>query len=342
MVNIFLAYSSQARVQYYGAHALAQLRTLGDVRLHHGAAPMTPGDLIAQAKDCQIIIGARVPEVPAEVFEQLPELVAYCRGAVDVRNIDVDAASRNGVLVTQATPGFAGAVSEWIIGAMIDLSRDISRSGNVYKNGLIPEIRMGCELRGATLGVVGYGTIARYLCRIAKAFGMRILVNDPFVQINEVDGIDAIDGIDYCQVSFDTLLAESDHVVCLAVANQANENLFDRDAFTRMKKTAFFINASRGELLDDADLLLALDTGEIAGAAIDVGRAADQMPTLDLARHPLVTATPHIAALTPQAAGHQAMDTVNQARALLAGHIPPGAINAAEAFRVLQWQRLRR
>ncbi|HEY4072609.1 MAG TPA: NAD(P)-dependent oxidoreductase [Herbaspirillum sp.] len=334
MVSIFLAYSPQARIHYYGAHALAQLKTLGDVRLYHGESPITSDDLIALAKDCRIIIASRVPEVPAEVFAQLPELIAYCRGAVDIRNIDVGAASRNGVLVTQATPGFAGSVSEWIIGAMIDLSRDISRSSNAYKNGLAPAIRMGCELRGATLGVVGYGTIARYLCKIANAFGMRILINDPYVQLDEADGIDAIDAVNYRQVSFDALLAESDYVVCLAVANTANENLFHRDVFTKMKKTAFFINASRGELLAEPDLLLALDTGEIAGAAIDVGRAADQMPSPKLAMHPLISATPHIAGLTPQAAWHQAMDTVNQVRALLAGQIPAGAMNAPEAFRL--------
>ncbi|WP_268907114.1 NAD(P)-dependent oxidoreductase, partial [Collimonas silvisoli] len=105
----------------------------------------------------------------------------------------------------------------------------------------------------------------------------------------------------------------------------------------KMQKTAFFINASRGELVDEAALVEALNSGLIAGAAMDVGRAADQMPSPELAAHPLVVATPHIGGLTPPAAEHQAMDTVAQVAALLAGRMPQGAVNGAEAFRLSRY-----
>ncbi|WP_268907152.1 NAD(P)-dependent oxidoreductase, partial [Collimonas silvisoli] len=169
MTTIFLAYSPQSLPHYYGDNALAQLQMLADVRLNRSDAPMTPEDLIRQAQNCQIIVSSRIPEVPAAVFDNLPNLLAYCRCAVDIRNIDVEAANRNGVLVTRATPGFSGSVSEWIIGVMIDLSRDISRTSYAYRRGEEPHIRMGRELRGATLGIVGYGTIAVYLTKIASA-----------------------------------------------------------------------------------------------------------------------------------------------------------------------------
>ena len=129
------------------------------------------------------------------------------------------------------------------------------------------------------------------------------------------------------------LLAESDFVVCLAPASAETEKLLDAAAFAAMKPGAFFVNAARGELVDDAALLAALDAGHIGGCALDVGRAPDQMPTPALARHPRVLATPHMGGLTLPAIEHQAMETVAQLAALLKGELPAGAVNAADARR---------
>jgi D-3-phosphoglycerate dehydrogenase / 2-oxoglutarate reductase len=101
-----------------------------------------------------------------------------------------------------------------------------------------------------------------------------------------------------------------------------------------MKPTAFFINLSRGNLVDEAALTRALDERRIAGAALDVGRAPDQMPSLDVARRPDVIATPHAAGLTPEAIEHQAFDTVHQVAELVTGRVPPGAVNADAASRL--------
>ena len=106
-----------------------------------------------------------------------------------------------------------------------------------------------------------------------------------------------------------------------------------------MKPSAFFINLSRGNLVDEAALARALDEGRIAGAALDVGRAPDQMPSSALARRADVIATPHAAGLTPQAVEHQAFDTVNQVAELLAGRIPPGAVNAEAASRLARLRK---
>ena len=116
-------------------------------------------------------------------------------------------------------------------------------------------------------------------------------------------------------------------MVCLAIANEETENLMDAAAFARMKPDAFFINMSRGNLVDEAALAKALTEGRIAGAAMDVGRAPDQMPSPELARLPNVIATPHIGGLTPPASESQAFDTVRQVEALVKGEVPPGAAN---------------
>src|SRR5258708_37800045 len=120
---------------------------------------------------------------------------------------------------------------------------------------------------------------------------MEILIADPFANVGE-------QGLQH--VPLDDLLARSDFVVCLAVANEQTENLIGQAALARMQKHAFFINLSRGNLVDEAALAAALRENRIAGAALDVGRAPDQMPTPELAKRPNVIATPHIGGRTPR------------------------------------------
>jgi len=129
-------------------------------------------------------------------------------------------------------------------------------------------------------------------------------------------------------VGLDELLTQSDYVVCLAVANEETENLIGQAAFARMQAHAFFVNLSRGNLVDEAALAAALRDNRIAGAAMDVGRARDQMPTAELAGLPNVIATPHIGGLTPQAIEHQALETVSQVEAIIKSEVPFGAVNA--------------
>jgi D-3-phosphoglycerate dehydrogenase len=208
---------------------------------------------------------------------------------------------------------------------MVDLGRRLSESTAAYHAGRVPGAEMGVQLDGATVGVIGYGQIARRLCELCLALRMRVLVSDPHAEAPAPP---------ISRVELPALLAQSDFVVCLAIANESTENLIDAKAFGSMKPKAFFINASRGNLVDEAALADALDRGVIAGCAMDVGRAPDQMPTPAIARHPKVIATPHVAGLTPQAIEHQSMETVAQAAEILAGRAPKGSVNAAHASRL--------
>ncbi len=325
MSRIFLTHPPAALEQYYGAKALAALRAVAEVRINPLSRELTVEELAEAAKDCALVISYRQTPGPAALFERMPGLVALSRCAIDIRNIDVAAASRAGVLVTQASAGFVASVSEWTIGAMIDLSRNLTRMTMAYQAGLVPAAPMGRELRSATLGLIGYGQIGRYLCKLALALGMRVLVSDPYAKIDDAA---------LKQVSLDELLGAADYVVCLAVASEETENLMNDAAFAAMKPGAFFVNPSRGNLVDEAALARALDGERLAGCALDVGRAPDQMPTPSLARHPKVIATPHLAGLTPPAIEHQALETVAQAAEILAGRAPLGAVNAAQATRL--------
>ena len=314
-MRILLTHSPEARALYYGERALAGLRKLGEVKLHEGPAPLEGEALITAAADCNVIVSYRQSPGPAALFERLPKLVAFVRCAIDIRNIDVAAASKAGVLVTQASAGFVASVAEMVLGFMVDLSRGITRSTMDYRAGRVPKAVMGKELRGSTLGIIGYGAIGREVSRIGKALGMRVLVNDPYVK-------------DVEQTSFDELLRRSDYVVPLAVATAETENLMNAAAFAKMKPGAFFINVSRGNLVDEQALEAALDAEGLAGCAMDVGRAPDQMPTPRLAARREVIATPHAAGLTPAAIEHQSLETVAQAGEILKGRAPKGAVNA--------------
>ena len=315
---------------YYGARALAALRKHATVKLNETGRVLDAKSLAEAARGCEIIVSDRQTAGPAELFPLLPDLVAFLRVAIDIRNIDVQAASAHGVLVTHATAGFIASVAEMAIGMMIDCGRDITRSTIDYRSGREAEPRMGRQLKGATLGIMGYGAIGEYLGALGVALGMTVLVSDPFKTI-------AAPGLR--QVDLPDLLAQSDYVVCLVVANEQTENLMNAAAFAQMKKTAFFVNLSRGNLVDEKALEAALDARQIAGAALDVGRAPDQKPSLFLAKRADVIATPHTAGLTPEAAEHQAFDTVNQVAELLAGRMPPGAANAQAAHRLARLKR---
>jgi D-3-phosphoglycerate dehydrogenase len=318
-VKILLTHTPQARAQYYGERSLRDLQAIAEVRLHRADDALDAAGLVEAAGDVDIIVADRLTAGPRDIFAKLPKLRAFVRCAVDIRNIDVEAASAVGVLVTRAGPGFIQSVAELALGFMVDLSRGVSRAAADYHAGRKPDVVMGRQLAGSRLGIIGYGSIGRHLAKIAKVLGMQVLVADPFATIEDAD---------IAHLPLDELLGQADYIVCLAVANEQTENLIGQGALARMQPHAFFINLSRGNLVDEAALAAALRENRIAGAAMDVGRARDQMPTLDLARLPNVIATPHIGGLTPPAIESQSLETVQQVKAIIAGRVPVGAVNA--------------
>ena len=173
MARILLTHPTETRRKYYGERALAGLRALAEVQLHEGHDVLSPGALIEAARGVDVIIADRLTPGPAALFTGLPALKAVLRCAVDIRNIDVAAASAAGVLVTRASPGFVQSVVELALGYLVDLSRGISRATAAYHAGDVqPEAVMGRQLCGSTLGIIGYGSIGRALAQLAATLGM--------------------------------------------------------------------------------------------------------------------------------------------------------------------------
>ena len=335
VIRVFLSHEPEALANFYGQRAIRELEAFAEVRINDSGQVLTTEMLLAGARGCDVVVLDRNTPADAAFFAGCLGIASVHRGAVDIRTIDVAAASQAGVLVTNASPGFVDAVVELSLGLTIDLARGISSYVSGYRRGAPPPARMGAQLSGSTLGIIGFGSIGARLAEVAQALGMTVLAHDPHKTI-------VTDFVR--QTGLKELLGASDFVHCLATATPETENLIDEEAFAAMKAGAYFINVSRGNLVDETALEQALTAGRLAGAALDVGRAADQKPSPRLARLPNVIATPHIGGQTPAAIESQALETVEQVRAVSKGALPHNAINPDRAFRFTEFigQRLGR
>ena len=327
MLTAFLTHNPEDLEAYY-ARALPELEAIAHVVVNPLDRDLTTAELIAAARDCDVIIAHRSTPGDAALFTDLPGLLGFLRCAVDISTIDVPAASAAGVLIGRADKSFVASTAELALALMLDLARNVSESTIEYRSAVAPPQRAGRQLRGRTAGIIGYGAIGSYLAVLLHRVGMRVVVCDPSVNAT-------LDGFE--QMSQHELLASSDFVLPLAAATAETENLIDAGALAAMRPGTMLVNVSRGELLDEAAVAAALDSGHLGGLAMDVGRAPDQRPSPALARRPGVVATPHLGGLTPENADAQALSSVEQVRAMLAGAMPPRVVNLEDARRLRAW-----
>lgn len=329
MLTVFLTHNPEDLDGYY-TRALPDLREIANVVINPLDHDLAPHELVAAAVECDVIVAHRATPGGAELFDAMPGLLAFLRCAVDISTVDVESASAAGVLVARADKSFVASTAELALALMLDLARNVSESTIDYRADGSARQRLGVQLRGRTAGIIGYGAIGSYLARLLREVGMRVVVTDPAVTV-------AADGFEQCDLP--ELLRQADFVLPLAPSMVSTENLIDAAALELVRPGTMLVNVSRGELLDEAAVAAALDSGRLGGLAMDVGRAPDQRPSPDLARRPGVVATPHLGGLTPENADAQAMSSVEQVRAIAAGVIPPRAVNAQHADRLRAWWR---
>ena len=272
---------------------------------------MPEEELRRRVADIDILV-CEYDTIDSRVFDAAKnlKLLICCRGGVK-SVVDLDAAMEHGVIVCNNVGRNAHAVADMTIGFMLDMTRNITRTDRLIHDRVItmdfstkpkeyrdtvwgldndsPFIRFrGDSLNHMTLGLVGFGHAGRAVARRAAAFDMNILIYDPYVDAETLpEGVTA--------VKFDRLLAESDVISLHCVATPQTKGMFGKAQFDAMKNGAYFINTSRGELVDEAALIDALNDGKLKGAAIDVTAVepiADDCPLLD-AKNLLIT--PHIA-----------------------------------------------
>ncbi len=256
-----------------------------------------------------------------ELIEHAANLKVIGRAGVGVDNVDVDAATRRGIVVANAPESTVVSAAEQTIGLIVALARNIPQAHAALKQGRWERSRWGgFELAGKTLGVIGFGRIGQQVARRAVGLGMSVLAFDPFVGAERFREL----GVERVEELGDLLGAA--HVVTLhSPLTDETRRLIDRDAIARMRDGARLVNAARGALVDEDALIEALRSGKLAGAALDVFSAEPyEGPLLELDQ---VVVTPHLAASTDEAQDRAGVIVAEQVVAALEGGIVSNAVN---------------
>lgn len=274
---------------------------------------ITPEDLIKQVVDFDALIIRGRTKVTAAVFEAAKNLKVVGRAGVGVDNIDLAAAKTHGVTVVNSPMATTTAVAELTMALMLSVVRQIALADSSIKAGrwLKKELE-GFELSGKTLGVIGFGRIGASVAKRAAAFDMTILGYDPMVPADEITSRGGN------PVTLDELLQQSDLITMHLPLTDETRGMINTDAFSKMKKGIYLICAARGGVIDEAALLEALNSGKVAGAALDVF-AAEPPGLTDLVTHPKLVCTPHVGAQTIEAQRRASNDIAEEVLAALNG-----------------------
>ena len=252
--------------------------------------------LLTTVNDCDVIVVRSRTKITKTVIDAAPNVKIIARVGVGLDNIDTSYAESKGIKVFNAAEAAMNAVSELVIGHMIALSRNIPKANDGIKSGRwLKKELVGVELRGKYLGIVGVGNIGRNLGRLARCFRMNLIGYD-IIPINQ----DYVREVGMIKTDLKTLLENSDFVTCHVPLTDKTRHLINSKTLSYMKPTAFLINTSRGEIIDEESLFSALNEKRIAGAALDVFEVEPPTNT-KLLQLPNIICSPHIAAQTKEA-----------------------------------------
>ena len=278
-------------------------------------------EIVGIVGDASIVVTQLAP-FSAGIMDRLPNLrlIAVSRGGPV--NIDMAAARERKILVVNTPGRNASAVAEFTLGAILAETRLITKGHESLRRGewrgdLYRADLTGSELSEMTVGVVGYGHVGAKVVRILRAFGCKVLVCDPYVQLS-VD--DLKDGIEH--VSLDRIIADSDVVTLHARVTEETRGFFGGEQFAAMKKGAYFVNTARGPLVDYAALTDALRSRHLRGAAIETFGVEPVPPDWELLTLDNVTLTPHIAGASVKTIKFAAEAAAEEVRRFLAGEPP--------------------
>ena len=316
--------SGQARILVADPIAedgVERLRSAGRVDIATG---LSREDLIARIGEYDALVVRSETKVTAEVFDAAKRLRVVGRAGVGVDNIDLDAATRHGVLVLNAPTGNTLAAAEHAVAMMCALARNLPAADSSMRGGRWERSKfMGFELRDKTLGLLGLGKIGFEVARIAgQGLQMRVIAHDPLVTSERAEqaGVDLVD--------LDTLVRESDVLSVHVPLTEQTRGVIDATRLHQMKPGARVINVARGGIVDEQALADALRDGHIAGAAVDVFTKEPLAADNPLASAPNTVLTPHLGASTVEAQVNVAYDVADQIAAVLSGGAARYAVNA--------------
>lgn len=277
-----------------GTEALRQLRQHAEVTVHTEKAS-SPEQLIQRLQGAEVVVNIRAYSKFTEpLLRACPELKLIVVLGVGTDNIDLPAASRLGINVSN-TPGYSAvAVAEHTLALMLAAAREIPQHEQELRHGRWTRMPM-TQLYGKTLGLVGFGNIGRQLASLAKGMGMKVWAwtLHPSIERAKESGIQFVE--------FDRLLSESDVISIHIRASEKTRALIDRQALKKVKPSCILVNTARASIVETAALIEGLRTGKLAAAALDVYDQEPLPPTDPLLSLPNVVLSPHNAGMTPEA-----------------------------------------
>ena len=259
--------------------------------------------------------------VDAAMMERAPKLRVIGRAGVGVDNVDLDAATKRGIVVMNTPGGNAVAVAEHTFALMLALARHLMRADSTMHAGKWEKKTLqGTELRGKTLGIVGLGRVGVEVSRRAIAFGMKVVAHDPYVAPSLAQQLNIT------MVPLDDLFAQSDYITLHVGLTPQTQGMINADALRKMKKGVRLVNCARGELLNEPAIIEGLQSGQLGGAALDV-YSHEPLKDSPLAALPNVILTPHIAGSTHEAQEAVGVQIALQVREYLLKGVIQNAVN---------------
>ena len=299
-------------------------KTLGEMAELVALKTKKPEEFLDAAKDCDALLNTYAGPITADVMSKMPKCRIIARYGIGVDTIDLEAATRAGIIVTNNPTYCIEEVAEHTLALLLASARKIAFYDRLVRSGRweVPPGKPIFRLVGRTLGLVGFGNIAREVAVRAAAFGMRVHYADPFVR----EGQFASPGE---KVELDTLLREADFLSLHPPLTPDTRKMMNDRAFSLMKPSAFLVNCSRGPVVDTEALVRALDAKRIAGCALDT---TDPEPLPD--PHPLrgrenVIIAPHVAWYSEQAMAGLQAGAPGEVRRVLCGEWPVNVVNRA-------------
>jgi D-3-phosphoglycerate dehydrogenase len=283
---------------------------------------LTPEELRRVIKEFDALVIRSATKVTAELLESAQNLKVIGRAGIGLDNVDIEAASKRGVVVMNTPEGNVITTAEHAIAMMLSLTRNIPQASGSLKKGAWEKKRFqGKEVFNKVLGIIGVGRIGRVVAERAQGLKMQVVAYDPYINPEVIDSL-GIRG-----VTFDELLAQSDYITIHAPMTPETRNLLNADAFGKMKQGVFVINCARGGIVNEQDLYEAIKQGIVAGAALDV---FTKEPPTD---NPLLTldqviATPHLGASTEEAQENVAIAVADQIADFLTRGTIRNSVNA--------------
>ena len=284
--------------------------------------------------DADALVVRSATKVTSALISAASRLRVIARAGTGVDNVDVAAASARGIVVMNAPGANSTSVAELAVGLMLALARNVAAADAAMKQGKWEKKRfMGEELREKTLGLVGLGRIGQEVAHRASAFGMRVIAHDPFIAAQVAGDL----GVEL--VSLDDVFARADYLSLHLPATAATKNLVNAERLARSRRGIRIVNTARGDLIDERALADAIESGQVAGAALDVFEV-EPPPDPRLQSMPQVIATPHIAASTREAQELVGVETATALRDFLRDGVIRNAVNfpsvSAEEYARLQ------